>query len=107
MSVVEGDIVKVGNLTFQIYETDGHTIGHLVYYEPKVGWAFVGDTLFALGCGKMFEGSPRQFVTGLNKIKSFDKKTLIFCAHEYTLANSRFALSIDHDKQAPVARTKK
>ena len=93
--VEENDTFNIGNFSFEVYEADGHTLGHILYLESNLNWAFVGDTLFSMGCGRMFEGNPDQFTSSLNKIKRFSPKTLIFCAHEYTLSNTKFALHVD------------
>ena len=91
----EGDQINIGRLQFHIKEIDGHTMGHILYEEPNMGWAFVGDTLFSLGCGRMFEGTPELFVRSLEKIKEMNPATLVFCAHEYTLSNASFAIHVD------------
>lgn len=73
----------------------GHTLGHIAFYFIKEKYLFCGDTLFAMGCGRLFEGSPQQMYQSLDKIKQLPKETLIYCGHEYTEANGNFALSID------------
>ena len=99
-TVCEGDEINIGDFKFKVFETDGHTIGHVVYLEENLNWGFVGDTLFALGCGKMFEGTATQFEKSLSKIKNWSHDTLIFCTHEYTLANSNFAIFINPTNSA-------
>ncbi len=74
--------------------TPGHTVGHIIYYFPEKKWLFCGDTLFMMGCGRLFEGTHKQMFNSLNKIKNLPLDTQIFCTHEYTLANGRFALTI-------------
>ncbi len=91
----EGDQVKLGNLTAKVHETPGHTLGHIVYNLPDAHIAFVGDTLFALGCGRLFEGTPAQMWSSLGKLRALPDDTTIYCAHEYTEANAKFALSVD------------
>jgi hydroxyacylglutathione hydrolase len=96
----EGDTVKLGSLTARVLDTPGHTLGHIIYHLPEHKIAFVGDTLFALGCGRLFEGTPEQMWTSLNKLRAMPDDTVIYCAHEYTAANAAFALSVDPDNDA-------
>ena len=91
----EGDTVKLGNATAQVIETPGHTLGHIVYHLPDHRIAFVGDTLFALGCGRLFEGTPGQMWDSLGKLRALPDDTVVYCAHEYTASNAAFALSVD------------
>ncbi len=93
--VADGDTVMVGQTRFQVVATPGHTLGHVVFHAPDNGLAFVGDTLFALGCGRLFEGTPEQMFDSLQRIKAWPDATVIWCAHEYSAANARFALSLD------------
>jgi hydroxyacylglutathione hydrolase len=95
--LVEGDTVKLGALTARVLDTPGHTAGHIVYHLPEHRIAFVGDTLFALGCGRLFEGTAEQMWASLGKLRAMPDDTTIYCAHEYTAANARFALSVDDD----------
>lgn len=90
----EGDALHLGGFHFHVREVDGHTLGHIAFFEQRMKWLFVGDTLFSLGCGRLFEGSAQQMQRSLDVIKSYPDETLIFCAHEYTQANARFALSL-------------
>jgi len=92
-----GDAVDLGATRFEIIETGGHTLGHISYYDPQDRIAFVGDTLFALGCGRLFEGTAEQMWTSLSRLAQLPDDTLVYCAHEYTAANARFALSLDPD----------
>ncbi len=96
----EGDAVKLGAITAKVHETPGHTLGHIVYHLPEDHIAFVGDTLFALGCGRLFEGTPDQMWTSLSKLRSLPDNTTIYCAHEYTESNAKFALTIDANNAA-------
>ena len=96
-AVREGNLVKLGQHTAQVIDVGGHTNGHIAYNLIDYEIAFVGDALFALGCGRMFEGTPEQFWTSLSKLKRLPEDTLLFCAHEYTQANARFALHADPD----------
>ena len=93
--VDEGDVVAVGECQAQVLHTPGHTLGHIVYHFAAAQKAFVGDTLFAMGCGRLFEGSPQQMWASLSRLRDWPEETVIYCAHEYTQANARFALSVD------------
>ncbi|NWG86802.1 MAG: hydroxyacylglutathione hydrolase [Hydrogenophilaceae bacterium] len=81
--------------TFEIFEVPGHTLGHIAYYGE--GLLFCGDTLFACGCGRLFEGSPAQMHASLQRLAALPGETLVYCTHEYTLDNIAFALSVDPD----------
>ncbi len=102
--VADGDVVRVGDLQAQVIEVPGHTSGHIAYYFAEQGAAFVGDTLFALGCGRLFEGSPQQMWTSLQALMRLPDETLLYCAHEYTQSNAAFALSVEPQNEALVAR---
>lgn len=93
----DGDLVKLGNQSFQVIDTPGHTVGHIVYYCADSQTLFCGDTLFSLGCGRLFEGSAEQLWHSLEALKALPTETRVYCAHEYTAANGRFALSVDAD----------
>jgi hydroxyacylglutathione hydrolase len=99
--IAGGDSVDLGKTRFEVIEAGGHTLGHIVYYSADAGVAFVGDTLFPMGCGRLFEGTPLQMWDSLSRIASLPAATVVYSAHEYTLANARFALSVD--KGAAVA----
>ena len=99
VTVRDGDTFDFAGHTVEVLETPGHTVGHIVYYIPDQSLAFVGDTLFAMGCGRLFEGSPAQMWDSLSKLRRLPEETRIYCAHEYTLANGRFALSVDPDNE--------
>lgn len=90
-----GDRIALGATTFDVFDTGGHTKGHISYYSAPDALVFVGDTLFAMGCGRMFEGTPPQFWASLSRLASLPDDTRVYCAHEYSAANARFALSID------------
>lgn len=92
-----GDEVLLGETRFQVIESGGHTLGHVAYYDAADGVAFVGDTLFALGCGRLFEGDPEQMWGSLQRLAALPDETRVYCAHEYTASNARFALSVDDD----------
>lgn len=98
--VSHGDEVTLGNATAQVIDVSGHTNGHIAFYLPEAGVAFVGDTVFALGCGRMFEGQPDQFWASLQRIKALPADTTLYCAHEYTQSNAKFALHADPDNAA-------
>ena len=93
--VGDGEEVRLGETRFQVLDTGGHTLGHITYYDAADAKAFVGDTLFALGCGRVFEGTAEQMWTSLSRLAALPDDTLVYCAHEYTAANARFALSVD------------
>ena len=95
--VAHGDSLALGGYAAQVIDVSGHTNGHVAYYLPDAGLAFVGDAVFALGCGRMFEGQPDQFWASLCRIKALPPATLLYCAHEYTQSNARFALHADPD----------
>ena len=78
-------------------DVGGHTNGHIAYHLGEDGVAFVGDSVFALGCGRMFEGEPHQFWSSLERIKGLPPETMLYCAHEYTQSNAKFALHADPD----------
>ena len=98
--VAHGDTVRLGDYTAQVIDVSGHTNGHVAFYLPEAGVAFVGDAVFALGCGRMFEGQPDQFWASLDRVKALPPETLLYCAHEYTASNARFALHADPDNAA-------
>ena len=85
------------NFKAQIFHIPGHTSGHICYYFIKEKMLFTGDTLFSLGCGRIFEGTYEQMFSSLNLLKSFDLDTKIYCGHEYTLKNSSFCLKYDNE----------
>lgn len=104
--VGDGDSFTFGAHRIDVIETPGHTVGHIVYLVPDAGAAFVGDTLFAMGCGRLFEGSAGEMWNSLQKILSWPDDTRIYCAHEYTLANASFALSVEPGNPDLVARAR-
>ena len=106
-AVAEGDIVKFGSFTAKVIETPGHTLDHIIFWFEDQNTAFVGDTLFALGCGRVFEGTFDQMWASIAKVKALPPETIIYCAHEYTAANANFSLSVDPDNEALKARAKK
>ncbi|MDP3669460.1 MAG: hydroxyacylglutathione hydrolase [Telluria sp.] len=98
--VSDGDTVTLGAHTATVIDVGGHTNGHIAYHLPEAGTAFVGDSLFALGCGRMFEGTAPQFWASLSRLKALPPATTLYCAHEYTQSNARFALHADPDNPA-------
>ena len=99
-TVSDDDTVMLGNHRARVMDVGGHTLGHIAYNLPDDGIAFVGDSLFALGCGRMFEGTPQQFWDSLSRLRALPAETTLYCAHEYTAANAKFALHADPDNAA-------
>ncbi len=95
----DGDVFPLCGTDAKVMFIPGHTLGHIAYYLKGVNSLFCGDTLFSLGCGRLFEGTPEQMFTSLQKIKSLPANTKIYCAHEYTESNGKFALTIFPDNQ--------
>ena len=93
--VVDGDLVRLGSTAFEVMATPGHTLGHITYRSVEGALAFVGDVILALGCGRLFEGTAEQMWDSLNRINAWPETTTLYCAHEYTASNARFALSLD------------
>ncbi len=95
----EGDEVNLTApaINLRVIDVPGHTAGHIAYYAAQSAWLFCGDTLFAGGCGRLFEGTAEQMQSSLAKLKALPEDTLFYCAHEYTLANLRFALAVEPD----------
>lgn len=106
LAVGEGDDVHIGNHAARIIETPGHTRGHIVYHFANDGLLFAGDTLFVMGCGRVFETPLPVMWDSLQKLARLPPETRIYCGHEYTLANARFALTIDPANAALQARAK-
>jgi hydroxyacylglutathione hydrolase len=102
--VAEGDVVRLGEAAARVIDVGGHTLGHIAYVFDDDNVAFVGDALFALGCGRLFEGSPQQMWTSLTKLAALPDEATLYCAHEYTQANARFAMSVDASNPALKAR---
>ncbi|MDD3446659.1 MAG: hydroxyacylglutathione hydrolase [Zavarzinia sp.] len=98
--VGEGDSVAIGGQTGAVLDVPGHTAGHVAYWFEGAEVVFVGDTLFAAGCGRLFEGTPEQMWHSLNKLADLPGNTLVYCAHEYTESNMRFALAVDPENAA-------
>lgn len=98
--VSEGDVYEFGACKARVLEIPGHTRGHIAFYFPESRALFCGDTLFSLGCGRLFEGTPAQMWDSLGKLRRLPAETKVYCGHEYTATNARFALSIDPDNAA-------
>ena len=105
-TVRENDKVRVGSLEARVLETPGHTAGHISYVFPADKLAFVGDTLFSIGCGRVIEGTPEMMWQSLLKLRGLPDDTRVYCGHEYTLANVRFARTIEPANAALAAREK-
>lgn len=99
-AVGDGDSFKFGSFTVNVLETPGHTRGHISYHFPEANVAFVGDTLFALGCGRLFEAGADVMWRSLQKIMALPPETKLYCGHEYTLSNAKFALTIEPENDA-------
>jgi hydroxyacylglutathione hydrolase len=105
--VVEGDMARVGAMTAKVIEAPGHTSGHIAYWFEAEKAVFVGDVLFALGCGRVFEGTMDEMHASLQKLAALPPDTRVWCGHEYTLSNARFAVTIDPANAALKARLKR
>ena len=108
--VHEGDRVKLGGLEARVLDVGGHTLGHIAYVFDSEKKAFVGDSIFAMGCGRLFEGTAEQMWGSLSKLAKLPPDTTLYCAHEYTEANAKFAIyydPINHDLQQRIEDVKK
>lgn len=104
IAVGDGDVVELGERRARVFEVGGHTKGHIAYWFGEDQAAFVGDTIFAMGCGRLFEGTPEQMWKSLSKLMALPLETKLYCAHEYTAANARFALTVEPANRALIAR---
>jgi hydroxyacylglutathione hydrolase len=102
-AVAEGDTVTLGAIEARVMDVPAHTAGHIAYHLPSERAAFVGDTLFAMGCGRLFEGTAEQMHANLRRLAALPPDTKVYCAHEYTLSNARFAATVEPDN-AELAR---
>ena len=102
--VSDGEQFEFGDCTLTVLEVPGHTSGHIAFYCAEESMAFVGDTLFALGCGRLFEGSAAQMTESLSKLMALPDETLVYCAHEYTQANAAFAVTVEPHNEALLRR---
>ena len=98
--VVEGDIVQLGKHAATVLETPAHTAGHITYHFADDAVAFTGDTLFAMGCGRLFEGTAAQMYANMQRLADLPPETCVYCAHEYTLSNARYARVAEPDNEA-------
>jgi hydroxyacylglutathione hydrolase len=105
--VKEGDTVRLGAVEAQVIDVPAHTAGHIAYHFASERAAFVGDTLFAMGCGRLFEGTAAQMYSNMRKLEALGDDTRIYCAHEYTQSNGRFALTVEPENSALIVRMTK
>ena len=101
----DSDVFELGQSKAKVLEVPGHTTGHIAYWFENDKIAFVGDTLFALGCGRLFEGTPAQMWHSLQKLMALPDETVVYCAHEYTQSNAQFALSVEPQNQDLTTRS--
>jgi hydroxyacylglutathione hydrolase len=104
VGLVEGDTIRLGGYIGRVIEVPGHTMGHIALIFEQERVAFVGDTLFAMGCGRLFEGTAQQMYRSLQRLTSLPDNMQLYCAHEYTLANARFAVHAEPGNPATSAR---
>jgi len=100
----DGDLIQVGDLQGRVIEVPGHTLGHIAFYFESEALLFAGDTLFSLGCGRAFEASAEVLYESVMKLAALPGETQLYCGHEYTAANARFALGVDEDNKDLIAR---
>jgi hydroxyacylglutathione hydrolase len=104
VAVGEGDIATLGGRRAEVWEVGAHTAGHIAYYMASVGVIFVGDTMFAMGCGRLFEGTAAQMFANMQRFATLPDETAVYCAHEYTLSNARYAIVAEPDNAAIAER---
>lgn len=104
LALDEGDEIQVLGQTLRVIAVPGHTLGHIAYYQEELDLLFCGDTLFAAGCGRLFEGTPEQMHDSLSRLAALPTNTAVYCTHEYTLSNLRFAQATEPDNQAIAQR---
>jgi hydroxyacylglutathione hydrolase len=102
--VAGGDRARIGAIEAELIDIPAHTAGHVAFHLPAASVAFTGDTLFAMGCGRLFEGDAAQMYANMQTLAALPPETRIYCGHEYTLANGIFALSVEPDNEALVRR---
>jgi hydroxyacylglutathione hydrolase len=105
--VAGGDRVRIGAIEAQLIDIPAHTAGHVAYHLPTENIVFTGDTLFAMGCGKLFEGGAEQMYDNLRRLAALPPETRVYCGHEYTLANGLFALTVEPDNEALARRVER
>ena len=103
-AVGDGDSFVFAEYDVEVIATPGHTLDHICYHIPAVQTAFTADTLFAIGCGRVFEGTPEQMYDSLRKLAALPDETVVYCGHEYTETNAQFALTVDPGNQQLVQR---
>jgi len=104
VQVKGGDMVKLGEVEAAVWDVPAHTAGHIAYHFAGDAAIFVGDTMFAMGCGRLFEGTAEQMFANMQQLATLDDATRVYCAHEYTLSNARFAVTVEPDNDALAAR---
>ena len=102
--VAGGDRARIGAIEAELHDIPAHTAGHVAFHLPEAQIVFTGDTLFAMGCGRLFEGTAAQMHDALQRLAALPGETRVYCGHEYTQANGRFALTVEPDNQALIAR---
>jgi hydroxyacylglutathione hydrolase len=107
VDVAEGETYSVGGQTARVYDVPGHTRGHIAFWFEGSRALFCGDTLFTLGCGRLFEGTPEQMWKSLSKLRPLPAETRVYCGHEYTQANARFAVTLEPDNAALAERSRR
>lgn len=107
VQVRDGDRVTIGDMTADVIETPGHTAGHVAFYFAGEATIFTGDTLFAMGCGRLFEGTPAQMFANMRRLAALPDETVVYCGHEYTASNARFAVTVEPDNKDLAARATK
>jgi hydroxyacylglutathione hydrolase len=107
IAVADGETYRFGSEDARVYDVPGHTRGHIAYWFAKSRALFCGDTLFLMGCGRLFEGTPEQMWRSLSKLKALPPETMVYCGHEYTQANARFALTIEPQNRDLIARAER
>lgn len=99
-----GDTVRLGSVEAAVWDVPAHTAGHIAYHFADDAAIFVGDTMFAMGCGRLFEGTAEQMFANMQQLGTLDDATRVYCAHEYTLSNARFAVTVEPENEALAAR---
>ncbi len=100
LEVMGGDVVRLGSISADVIDVPAHTAGHIAFHFPTEAAAFVGDTLFAMGCGRLFEGTAAQMFANMRALEALPDDTMVYCAHEYTASNGRYALVAEPDNLA-------
>lgn len=104
LAIAEGDVFQTSGVDAQVLDVSGHTVGHIAFFLPDLTAAFTADSLMALGCGRLFEGTPDQMWASLTKLRDLPEDTVVYSGHEYTAANGRFAITVEPDNPALLAR---